>query len=186
MRGNLAVEALRSTGALSVGAILNDLNDPTSDEENKRANFDPALELATVEAMKTEWLRLIRERAADISRMIAGPDLMSQLYNWRAYASEDEPRRWVEEATSTDEGFATFSSRMMNRGTRSSTGDRVSTPYHSFQRETVESFIGIDKAKAKCDAIDPTIFPEHEDALRTLLRYLEMWLGLRDHDQFDF
>ncbi|GBR55364.1 KAP family P-loop domain-containing protein [Neokomagataea thailandica NBRC 106555] len=186
VRGNLAAEALRSTGALSVGAILINLNDPTSQEDNKRETFDPALELVTVDAMKTEWLRLIRERSADISRMITDPDLMSQLYNWRAYASEDEPRKWVAEATSTDEGFAAFSSRMMNRGIRSSAGDRVSTPYHSFQRETVESFIGIDKAKAKCDAIDPTIFPEHEDALRTLLRYLEVWLGLRDYDRFDF
>ncbi|MBB2157341.1 NTPase [Gluconacetobacter diazotrophicus] len=186
VRGNLAVEALRSTGALSVGAVLINLNDPTSDEENKRANFDPALELATVEAMKTEWLRLIRERAADISRLIADPDLMSQLYSWRTYGSEDEPRKWVAEATTTDEGFAAFCSRMMNRGTRSSAGDHVSTPYHSFQRETVENFIGINKAKAKCDTLDPTVFPEHEDALRTLLRYLEMWLGGREHDRFDF
>ncbi|GBQ81296.1 KAP family P-loop NTPase fold protein [Asaia bogorensis] len=186
VRGNLVVEALRSTRALSVGSILIQLNDPTSQEDDRRETFKPALELVTVEAMKTEWLKLIRERSVDISEMINAPDLMSQLYSWRAYASEDEPRKWVEKATLTDEGFATFSSRMMNRGTRTSAGDRVSTPHNSFQRETVESFIGIDKAKAKCDAIDPTVFPEHEDALRTLLRYLEIWLGLRDHDQFDF
>ncbi|MBS1072938.1 hypothetical protein JK222_14735 [Gluconobacter cerinus] len=186
MRGDLVVEALRSTRALSVGAILIKLNDPTSQEDNKTETFESALELVTVEAMKTEWLRLIRERSVDISEMLNAPDLISQLYTWRAFASEDEPKTWVAEATSTDEGFATFSSRMMSRGTRSSAGDRVSTPYHSFQRETVENFVGIDKAKAKCDAIDPAVFPEHEDALRTLLRYLEMWLGLRDHDQFDF
>ncbi len=183
VRDNLAMEALRSTGALSVGAILINLNDPT---EDKRTDSEPALDLATVEAMKAELLMQIRERASDIPQMISNPDLISLLCRWRKYDSLDQPRKWVAEATATDEGFATFASRMMHRGTRSSAGDRVSTPYNIFQREIVEDFIGIDKAKARCDAIDPTTFPEHEEALRVLLRHLEMWLGLRECSPFDF
>ncbi len=180
------LEALRKTGALSVAAILIHLNDPADRKEEDRAGFAPTLDLATVEAMKVEWLRQRRERATEMSVMIAEPDLISQLYRWRQYGSADEPREWIAEAIKTDEGFATLASRMMSRGTSSSWGDRVSTPHNTFQRETVEEFIGIEIAKARCDAIDPTTFPEHKEALRTLLRHVETWLGLRERDPFDF
>jgi hypothetical protein len=186
VRGSRALEALRWTGALSVAAILIHLNDPADRKEDERADFDPVLDLATVEAMKVEWLRLIRERAADVAVMIADPDLMSQLYRWREYGSEDEPRKWIADAIATDEGFAVIASRMMSRGTRSSWGDRVASPHNTFQRQTIEDFIGIEAAKARCDTIDPTVFPEHEEALGILLRHLEMWLGIREREPFDF
>lgn len=185
VRGALILEAFQKTGALSVAAILIQLNDPASQKDQNRADFDPALDLATVEAMKVEWLKQIRDRALQTSAMLAEPDLMSLLYRWRQYGSEDEPRKWIKEAIKTDEGFVTVVSTMMSRGKTSSWGDRVSTPYNTFQRETVEDFIGIEIAKARFDVIDLTLFPEHEVALRTLLRHVEMWLGLRECDPFD-
>lgn len=186
VRGALMLEALRKTGALSVAAVLIHLNDPADRKETDRDDFNPTLDLSTVEAMKVEWLRQIRERAAKMSVMISEPDLMSLLYRWRQYGSEGEPQMWIAEAIKTDEGFATLASRMMSRGTSSSWGDRVSTPHNTFQRETIEDFIGIEIAKARCDAIDPTTFPEHEEALKTLLRHVETWLGLRERDPRDF
>ncbi|KDR40788.1 KAP family P-loop NTPase fold protein [Caballeronia glathei] len=186
VRGGLALEALRKTQALSVAAILIHLNDPAR-KEGEDAAFDPALDFDTVKAMKAEWLRLMRSRAADGDVLIAEPDLMSQLYRWREYAgSLDEAREWMVKAIRTDEGFASMATRMMNRGTRHSEGDRISAPHYTFDRKTIDDFIGIDVAKARCDAIDPTEFPEHEMALRKLHVSLEMWLGLRKHDQFNF
>lgn len=79
-----------------------------------------------------------------------------------------------------------MSTRLMSRGTSYSVGDRVSTPRNTFNRETINDFIGIDVAKVRCDAIDPAQYPEHEEALGTLHRYLEMWLGLRERDPFSF
>lgn len=187
VRGGLALEALRKTKALSVAAILIHLSDPADRKEGEDGGFDPALDLDTVDAMKAEWLRLMRSRAADGYALIAEPDLMSHLYRWRDYAgSLDEPREWMVEAIRTDEGFATMATRMMSRGTRHSWGDRVSTPHNRFNRETIDDFIGIDVAKARCDAIDPADFPEHKEALRTLHGSLEVWLGLREGDPFDF
>lgn len=182
VRGTLMLEALRKTGALTVAATLIHLSDPADRKEEDRADFDPTLDFATVEAMKVEWLKQIRERAVETSVMMSEPDLMSKLYRWRQYGSEDETRKWVVEAIKSDVGFATFANRMMSRGTSSSSGDRVSTPHNTFHRETVEDFIGVEVAKARCDALDPTAFPEHEEALRTLLRYVEIWLGLRERD----
>jgi hypothetical protein len=186
MRGGLALDALRQTRALSVAAILIHLNDPADRKEGENGAFDPALDLDTVEAMKAEWLRLIRSRAADGDALIAEPDLMSLLYRWRDYAgSLDEPREWMVEAIRTGEGFASMATRMMSRGTSHSWGDRVATPRNRFNRATIADFIGIDVAKARCDAINPAQFPKHEEALRTLQSSLEVWLGLREGDPFD-
>lgn len=76
--------------------------------------------------------------------------------------------------------------RLMSRGTSHTYGDRVSTQHNSFNKETIDDVNGIDVAKAIYDVINPSQFTEHEEALRTLLRYLEKWLGLRTNDIFDF
>lgn len=187
VRGGLALEALRKTEALSVTSILIHLSDPSDRNEGESGAFEPALDLITVVAMKAEWLRLIRIRAADGDTLIAEPDLISLLYRWKNYTdSMDEPREWVRKAIQTNQGFATMVTRLMSRGTSHTYGDRVSTQHNSFNKETIDDFIGIDVAKAKCDAINPAQFTEHEEALRTLLRYLEKWLGLREKDMSDF
>ena len=179
VRGSLALEALRQTKALSVAAILIHLSDPADKKEGDA--YNPVLDLGAVEAMKAEWLRLMRSRAADGDALIVEPDLVALLYRWRDYSgSLDEAREWMAEAIRTDEGFANIATRMMSRGTSHSWGDRVSTPHNSFNREMIADFIGIDVAKARCDAIEPVEFPEHEEALRTLNRSLDVWLGLRE------
>lgn len=186
VRGGMALDALRQTKALSVAAILIHLSDPADRKDGEGGAFNPALDLDTAEAMKAEWLRLMRSRAADGDALVGESDLMSLLYRWRDYAgSLDEPREWMVEAIRTAEGFASMATRMMSRGTSHSWGDRVATPHNSFNRATIEDFIGIDVAKARCDAIDPAQFPEHEEALRTLQSSLELWLGLREGDPFN-
>jgi hypothetical protein len=184
-RGSLALEALRQTKALSIAAILIHLSDP--DDRKEGDAFDPVLELGTIGAMKAEWLLQIRNRAADGDALIAESDLVSLLYRWRDYSgSLDEPREWLVKAIQTDQGFASIASCMMSRGTVHSFGDRVSTPHFSFNRESIDDFIGLAVAKAKCDAINFAEFPEHEEALRTLHKFLEKWLGLREHAPYDF
>lgn len=186
VRGTLALEALRQTKALSVAAILIHLSDSADREEGKGETYDPPLDLDTIEAMKDEWLRLIRSRAADGDALLTEPDLKYQLYQWRDYAgSLDEPRKWMAEAIRTDEGFASMATRMMSQSMSQSWDDRVATPHNLFDKETIADFIGIDAAKARCEAIDPDEFPEHEEALRTLHSSLETWIRLRTHSPLD-
>lgn len=176
LRGDLVIDAFRQTKALSVAAILIHLNDAT--DQSSSDNFDPALDPNTVIAMKAEWLRLMRLRAADGDILIAEPDLLSLLYRWRDYSgSLNEARDWVVGAIRTDDGFAKISSRLMSRSSSYSSGDRVSTLNKNFDKATIEDFIGINVAKSRCDSIDPKKFPEHEDALRTLHSFLETWSG---------
>ncbi|HRL94094.1 MAG TPA: P-loop NTPase fold protein [Pseudomonas sp.] len=185
LRGGLVIEALRQTQALSVAAMLIHLSDPADLKEGKADTFDPALGLKTIEAMKTLWLQLVRERAADGHTLIAHPDIVSLLYIWKGYAgSFDEPRRWMLGAIKTDDGFANMATRMMSTGTSHSWGDRVSTVQNYFNRGAIEDFIGIDVAKARCDAIHPADFSEHELSLSTLHNHLEVWLGIKEGDLF--
>lgn len=187
VRGSLALEALRKTEALSVTSILIHLSDPAARNEGEGGAFDPVIDINTVAAMKTEWLRLMRSLAAEGDSLVDESDLISKLYRWRDYTnSMDEPKEWMMKAIQTDQGFATMATRLMSRGMSHTYGDWVSTQHNSFNKETINDFIGIDVAKAKCDAINPAQFPEHEEALRTLLIYLEKWLGLRANDIFDF
>lgn len=126
--------------------------------------------------MKTEWLRIMRDRALDTDALLAQPDLLTQLYRWGDYAGTfDEPRTWVTEVTSTDAGFASLVMRLMKTITSHTWGDHVSVSQNTFDRDTIDDFIGIDVARDRCEAIDPTEFPEHEVALRTLQSAFEEW-----------
>lgn len=186
LRNGLTLEVLSQTKALSVAAILIYLNDPADQREGKVDAFDPIFDLETVEAMKAIWLQLIRDRAAEGHVLIAEPDLVSLLYRWKDYTgSFNEPRNWMLGAIRTDDGFARMATSMMSTGTSHSWGDRVSTIQNYFNRGAIEDFIGIDIAKARCDVINLSDFPEHELALRTLHNHLEIWLGIKEGDLFD-
>lgn len=79
----------------------------------------------------------------------------------------------------TEEGFARIASGFMSTGTSHTAGDRVSKAHNMFNKDTIAEFIGLEVAKARCDAIDPTDFPEHEVPLRTLHTHVEAWIERR-------
>lgn len=173
-RGGLVIEALRETKALSVGMLLIHLNDPADHKDS--ADFNPALDLPTVDAMKAIWLQLIRSRAATDNALLAEPDLATLLHRWRSYSgSLDEPRNWLLNAIGTDLGFAIMTSSMMSVGTSHTVGDRVGKVQHMFSRETIETFIGLDVVSARCESINPADFPDHKLPLTTLRRHLQAW-----------
>lgn len=174
-RGGMATEALRATKALSVAGILIHLNDPADHKDG--ADFIPALDLDTVEAMKAIWLQLIRSRAANIHALLAEPDLVYLLYRWKHFAgSIREPRKWMSDAISTDEGFANMAKSMMSTGRSHTAGDRVSKVHNMFSRDAFEDFVGLDVARARCTAINPDDFPDNELPLATLRNHLDAWL----------
>ncbi len=186
LRGELVLDALRQTKALSIATILIHLNDPTDQSAGRADTFDPALDPETVQTMKDVWLQLIRERAVDGHTLISDPDLVSLLYRWKEYAgSIDEARDWILGAIRSDSDFAIMATSMMSTGTSHSLGDRVSKVRYIFSKEAIEGFIGIDEAKARCDAINPSDFAEHELSLRTLHNHLDIWLGKKEDDLFD-
>ena len=173
-RGALAVEALRTTKALSVGAMLIHLSDPADHSDS--IDFEPTLDLAAVETMKAVWLELIRRRAADNNALLMEPDLASLLYRWKSYTgSTDEPRAWLLAAIRTDEDFASMAKSMMSFSTSHTAGDRVSQKHNTFSRDVFEMFVGLDLARARCESINPEDFPDEMEALTTLRQHFDAW-----------
>lgn len=186
LRGGLVLDAFRQTEALSIASILIHLSDPSDREEGSQGTFDPVLDINTVEDMKVEWLRLMRQRAEEGNALFTEPDLVRLLYRWGKYAGAlNEPREWVSEAIRSDGAFAAIVASMMNQGTTHSWGDRVAATYNFFNKENIEELIGLEVAMSRCDAIDASQFPEYEEALRTLRSSLELWLGLRERTPDD-
>lgn len=182
-RGSLAIEAFRETKALSLAAILIHLSDPA--DHSDEADFKPTLNLPTVDAMKAIWLHLIRSRAADNNALLLDPDLASLLYRWKSYSgSVDEPRRWLQGAIITDQEFTIMVSSLMSVGTSHTVGDRVGKVRYMFSRDTIETFLGLEIAVARCGSIDPTDFPDYELPLKTLQRHLDAWLQNKDESLF--
>lgn len=178
-RGSLAIEAFRETKALSVAAILIHLSDPADHKDD--ADFKPTLDLPTVDAMKAIWLHLIRSRAADNNALLLEPDLASLLYRWKNYSgSVDEPRRWLQGAISTDQAFMIMAASLMSVGTSHALGDRVGKVRYMFNRDTIETFVGLQTAIVRCGSIDPAEFPAHELPLKTLQRHLDAWVHNKD------
>lgn len=174
--GALALDALRQTRALSLAAEIIRSSDPAARSHESGRAFEPALDLSTVEAMKTEWLRIMRDRALDTEALLAQPDLVSQLYTWKDYAGTlDEPHAWVTEVASSDTGLARLATRLMKTKIRHTLGDHVSVPHNTFDRGTINDFIGIDVARARCESINPAEYPDDEVALRTLQSEIEKW-----------
>jgi hypothetical protein len=161
------------------------LSDPASVDEKNAGSFEPSLNAATLEALKNEWLRIMRERAGDGKDLLTEKDLITQLYRWRDYAcSSDEPKAWLANVLASDQGFAVIVSRMMSQGTTHASGDRVSVVQYHFNRDTVEEFVGIEAAKARLDSMDSDRYGEHAEALRTLKKYVAHWQGERDDSLF--
>ncbi|PWE16069.1 KAP family P-loop NTPase fold protein [Alcaligenes faecalis] len=185
-RGELALAALRRSKGLSIGSMLISLSDPAEREARDRGTGNLALDLRTVNEMKALWLELIRHRAAEDGSLIDETDLLRWLFRWEDYSgSLEEPRGWIDKVTQTDEGFLKVATKMMRQGSVYSAGNRVSTPYKSFEKSTVDELIGISVAKERCYAIDPAEFPEYGEVLKVLTYYLEIWLGIRPRDPFD-
>jgi len=144
---------------------------------------DPTLDLETVQALKSTWLEIVRRRARDPDGLMADNDLASLLYRWKAYSgSVDEPRAKI----ASDDGFATLAERSMSRGMSHGMNDRVGTPHNTFSRETIETFVGIAVAKERPYAIDTDEVREHREALNTMERFVDTWLGLRERADHDF
>ncbi|CAN7627472.1 KAP family P-loop NTPase fold protein [Brucella pseudogrignonensis] len=147
-RGALTLAAFRSTKALSVAAIIIHLNDPESQDEGSR--IEPKLERETVQEMKAEWVRQIRERATTPDKLLEDSDLGSLLYRWKDYTNNsEEPRNWVQATVKTDDAFVTVLKRLMTTGTSHTMGDFVSRSVESIRLDIIEDFLGIGTARRR-------------------------------------
>jgi len=77
------------------------------------------------------------QRASFMENVPQMPDLASFLFGWRDVLGLEEPKKWVDEFTQTDEGFLD----VLNRLRSWAMGDRV---YYPLQRSSVSAFFDYD------------------------------------------
>ncbi|MFS2180082.1 P-loop NTPase fold protein [Rhizobium pisi] len=164
-RGPLTIEALRQTRALSVGATIIHLNDPSDQQAGSK--IEPKLDEATVAALKEEWLKQIRDLAKADDALVLHSDLASLLYRWRDYAGGlDEPRAWVQKVIENDERFFNVIERLMTTGTSRTAGDLVSSRVDSFDKRLLDDLIGEEVARDRLSKLDA--FPASDEQRRAI------------------
>lgn len=80
-------------------------------------------------------------------------------------------------------GKAAFRGLMVSIGVQSGL---LGTPHNTFSQETIETLIRIAAAKESLGAVHSGALPEQREALETLARFVDTWLGLREHPDHDF
>ncbi|MBO9101779.1 MULTISPECIES: KAP family P-loop NTPase fold protein [unclassified Rhizobium] len=151
-RGELAIAAFEQTKALSVGATIIYLNDPSA--LSKQSKIEPKLNKSTVDLLKEAWLQEIRNRAKDTPEMLRYGDLGYYLYRWKEYSgSIDEPKEWVDNAVKSDAHFVDFIAQLMSTGSSHTMGDLVSSRVDIISWEAVDDFIGSEAAAKRMKQI---------------------------------
>ncbi|MVA55292.1 KAP family P-loop NTPase fold protein [Agrobacterium vitis] len=171
-RGALTLEAFKATGALSVAAVVIHLSDLDPDKV-VASGSEPKLDQQVVLDLKAEWVRQIGDRAKDVDALLEDSDLGSLLYRWRDYAgSIEEPRKWAQDAISSDQRLLKLLAQLMTTGTSYRYGDRVSRNIDNIRLETVEHFIGVDLATKRIEKITPPNNERQKRALEAFKRAL--------------
>jgi len=176
-RTRLAIASLKSSGALSVGAILISLDRSSreKDENDREALFDDK----GLTALTNTWLRQMRSLAKSDQALLSHPDLLSLLYRWRDFTGTlNEPRKWVQRVSKNDRNFATLIAGFMGVGRSQTWGDRVGRTHETFQRETIEDLFGINRVDERVRNFDTSELPSNEvHALEVLRKHLDVWKG---------
>lgn len=172
-RGNLALAAFEQTKALSVGATIIYLNDPSA--QTKQSRIEPKLDKSTVDLLKEAWLKEIRNCSKDTPRMLGHGDLAYYLYRWKEYSqSIGEPRKWVDDAVKSDAHFVNFMTQLMSTGTSHTIGDHVSSRIDIISWEAVDDFIGAETAATRMKQIQVSgLEAKQARAMAALKRCLE-------------
>lgn len=143
LRGELTIQALKKTKALSVTSMIIHLNDSTS--HDKGSQIQPKLDLQTVKVLKEEWLRQIRDLAESPSTLMKNSDLVSLLYRWRDYSGGfEEPRSWVNQNIRADDNLVLFLNSLITIRTSYTAGDKVSRSEEFIDLNSINDFVKLD------------------------------------------
>ncbi|GAA6163998.1 hypothetical protein NBRC116590_17020 [Pelagimonas sp. KU-00592-HH] len=181
-RGQLALDALKSTGALQVASLIIHLNDPTDRPTGREGSLEPVLTSEEVQSLKDEWLRQLLELAERPRALLERSDLTNLLYRWRDYAdSLDEPKAWVEEVAADDRNFCLFIKNTMLVGQSQTVGDRVGRRTESFEKSIISDFYGVKAAHRRLVELDNTATAqEYSHELGILRFYIDAWMREED------
>lgn len=174
-RSRIALDALKTTHALSVPAVLISLDMDARlkpDKEYERLFNDLGLR-----KLKKAWLSVIEDQANNDPNFLEHDQLLSHLYRWRDLSrSLRKPRAWVERVASDDARLVRLLVRFLNVGLQSTWGDKVSVKSESYRYETMSDFFDLDVLRRRVSRIDRgSLDAEEVRILGILDRHLRLW-----------
>jgi predicted KAP-like P-loop ATPase len=186
-RGDLAIDALKKSEALTLAAALIDINDPENPGNHISGNFHPILHSDTVNVMKKEWVTQIQALANKSDQIMGRNNLVYLLYHWRSYSgSLEQPKLWVANMIKSDDGFINILRKFMYKTQSHNGSDRVMKISNVFYSEVIEDYIGINLAKRRLIQIDAEVFRKNEDVLITLQNNIIYWESRNEIDNNHF
>lgn len=170
----LVIEAFKQSKALSVANILIHLN--SADPESEERSLEPCLSGETLSRLKEEWLKQLASLEAE-GILLQQPDIVSYLFRWRDYSgSATAAKAWIAKISSSETGFIELVERLASTVRTHTMGDKVSSTHETFDKSTIETFIGLEEAKRKLAAIDASqLQPAQAALINTLSRQVEEW-----------
>jgi len=137
-RGEILRKAFEQTGGVYLPCSL-----VSSENQRRERDKDSSAFLVDDNSLKDlqeACLNKIRQ-AADNGALIGHPKMLSLLYDWCRWESEEAASQWVQEIVQTDDGLKAFLLAVLQRGTSTQMGAYHSTVQWYISLGNVESFV---------------------------------------------
>src|SRR5262249_39664356 len=138
--------ALTQTQTLAVAATLLSMEQERHQKEEPR--YEPIFSAEELADAIAAWIGLLKERAADVTLMLADTELASNLFRWRDFNTIAEPREWASKTAENPEHVVALLRRFMSVGNRQTVGDFVSTMHESFRMQYFDDLLPVETVLA--------------------------------------
>ncbi len=172
-----------SATAWQVGVMEQEQGRHTDDQPDPKKEWTVTTE--HLDYLVAIALAKIRASARE-GRLMKTPGLLGNLYRWRDWASEQEARDWVQDATKADDGLARFLEGCMGRTLSQSISDVVSRIRYRVRPDVVKQWLPLDELvnRIKRLAEDKNISENQRKAANLLLREMDLIAQGKDPERY--
>lgn len=145
-RLNILAQSIKAATGLAMPVMLVSFESDTDRQKKSPTSF--LVDASNVKQLQDACLEKIHETAAS-GLLYTNRRLAFILYHWHDWAGDEEPRNWVGNLISSDEGLLTFLVAFLERVTSTSMGDKVSRIIWRIRPSSMEKFVDPDTLKQR-------------------------------------
>lgn len=160
-RLTILVQSVNATTGLAMPAILVSFESDADRPKKSPTSF--LVDESSVKQLQDACLDRIRKAAAS-GLLYTNRRLAFILFHWHDWAGDEEPRSWVGDLISTDEGLLIFLVAFLERVTSTSMGDKVSRVIWRIRLSSMEKYVDPDGLKQRISQLDRENLTEQQRA----------------------
>jgi predicted KAP-like P-loop ATPase len=145
-RGQTLKAAMNATRGIFLPARQTDMED-AKHQKGSGALLVTKADLCDLKNICIEKIRV----AAKGKTLMSHPEMLFLLYRWRAWASPEEPRQWVERLIESQDGLLSFLTAFLQRSESWGLTDYVSQDHWYIRLGNVEDFVSPDVVAMKIE-----------------------------------